>query len=909
MLKGIFVLLFSIDAIYAQNEGFIIKNFNTDNGLPSNNISHCTFDKNGFLWIATQSGLTRFDGTKFKTFNIFNTPFIKNNRFMEFQYESDSTLLVMSSQPQLFRINEKSELKYLDGLSRWKNILTENEKKATQNKKDKPLYFFKISNQLYFVSNSQKIYSLKNEKIQFICDLSKLITYKFDFKGITLSSFYDNISLSIKDSVYLMEFNGNKVLLKNLGLSLKGVNGLVCFFHDKVNNTFYLHSTNKGLFIVNKNKFENLRIKNSNESVLRVSLINNNILTVQYNEMLNKKYPEIVENKSLFFNISPDTICYFHNDGIVLYSNGKYNYKKIEKASNVKKNDLIYDAYPTKKGYTVLSKTQILYLTKDNRLKLVFNSPDLLMEYACQSNKTNNWLIAFYNGDVKYYNSEKKTIKIIPYLSNKSVRFIKYDTSLNCFWIFTYGMGVYLMDNNLNITALGVDKNEYLNYGHYYLIDSMKYYWIPTNNGLFRFKQSEIIKKIGGNYKGLNFSYYSKEQGIMNNEFNGRFLNSGVVLPNGNFAMSNVDGIITFNPYSFKEDLSYSPLLIDDIIIFNDTSLGSINQLSIKEGFVNLKLVLAQANIGDEYSEGIEYKISEDFSNWLKLESNILELSSLKKGVYNFCFRNTGESNVNNYVYFKLTVLPLWYNSNWAYAVYFISLGLLLYLIILSFFRIKQKKQKNELILMESELKALRAQINPHYISNSLMSLQSLILKNDKFQAMEAMSMYGKVMRGILNDSEKPFVSLQTEISTLKDYINLEAMLFYEKADFTIKYESIDSVLLHLIEVPSMLIQPYVENAINHGLMPKKTGPFQLVIHFEFNEKLICVIQDNGIGRTLQSNNLKRASKGNLNIENRIKLYGKIFKQSLSIEIIDLKNENNEPCGTKVIIQLPYYLN
>jgi LytS/YehU family sensor histidine kinase len=283
-------------------------------------------------------------------------------------------------------------------------------------------------------------------------------------------------------------------------------------------------------------------------------------------------------------------------------------------------------------------------------------------------------------------------------------------------------------------------------------------------------------------------------------------------------------------------------------------------------------------------------------------------LFALNKGVYELYFRKHNSLETKQYKVIKLFVSSPWYNSNWAFFLYFILFILLGYVISRNYFKNKQRNLKNELILMESELKALRAQINPHYLSNSLVSLQQLILKDNKLQAIEVLSRYGKVMRSILNNSEHPFVSLNTEISTLKEYIELEALLLFENSEFRIHYDKIDNELLQSIQIPSMLIQPYVENAIIHGLIPKNRSPYQLSISFEFNERLICTIQDNGVGRSPKVQNTKKISKGNQNVENRMKLYGKLLQQTMSVEIVDLKNELNESEGTKVVIVLPHGL-
>jgi LytS/YehU family sensor histidine kinase len=138
--------------------------------------------------------------------------------------------------------------------------------------------------------------------------------------------------------------------------------------------------------------------------------------------------------------------------------------------------------------------------------------------------------------------------------------------------------------------------------------------------------------------------------------------------------------------------------------------------------------------------------------------------------------------------------------------------------------------------------------------------------------------------------------------------MELEALLLFENAEFSIHYDTIDNELLQTIQIPSMLIQPYVENAIIHGLLPKNSPPYQLIVSFEFNERLICTIQDNGVGRSPKVLNIKKISKGNENVENRMKLYGKLLQQTMKVEIIDLKNELNESIGTKVVIVLPHGL-
>jgi hypothetical protein len=947
----VLVLFVFLNSIVAQNEQYIIKKISTDNGLPSNIINNCVVDHNGFLWIANQACLARFDGIELKVYNQNNTPSIHLNRFLAIEKESDSSLIAINSLFQLFRINKKSELKLIDNLTCWKDYLVnascklvliknfplisnniiENIKNgnfslyttsnnlfylvnpekivfngqstiAIDKLKDKPKFFFVLSNQLFYISDSKGIYKLNQDKIEYLSNLTKFIKFKFNINDVSIKPFNDYVSFYIKDSLYLLNQNTGNVKIKRLNISFNGVNSLACYIPEKPSNTMFFSSSNKGLFMIKKNIFNNIKLKYVGQDVLRVTYINNKIFEKPFDEHLNKK---LGLNKCVMFNLSKDTVCFFNYDKMVYCIDGKYSYKKIKVDSSINK-DYVYDVLPYKNSFIVLTKTQILHLTKNKELKLYLKFP-FIIQYACMSEKTKNWIIALENGDVKYYDTKHKSIKTIRFLKDKSVRYIKYDSNLNCFWIFTYGMGVFIMDNDLKITSLDIDKKGYLNYSHYVLQDLNNYYWIPTNNGIFRFKQTDLIKKIKNLNYTISFNFFSIEDGLMNNEFNGRFLNSGVVLPNGHFALSNVDGIVTFNPNQIKNEFSKSPILIDNVLL-NKKNLGIINNLIITAGTHKLEIKVVYADFDNIDLHGIEYTLSDDFSVWYSLEGNKLELSNLANGKYKIYFRKSGNNDQSEFVSFQLTVLPPWYSSNYAFIVYFILFVFLGYLISRYNIKNRQLKLKNELMLLESELKALRSQINPHYLSNSLVSLQQIILKDNKLQAMEVLSKYGKVMRSILNNSEHPFVSIYTEISTLKEYMELEALLLFENAEFSIHYDTIDNELLQTIQIPSMLIQPYVENAIIHGLLPKNSPPYQLIVSFEFNERLICTIQDNGVGRSPKVLNIKKISKGNENVENRMKLYGKLLQQTMKVEIIDLKNELNESIGTKVVIVLPHGL-
>ncbi len=219
---------------------------------------------------------------------------------------------------------------------------------------------------------------------------------------------------------------------------------------------------------------------------------------------------------------------------------------------------------------------------------------------------------------------------------------------------------------------------------------------------------------------------------------------------------------------------------------------------------------------------------------------------------------------------------------------------------------INQKKKANMVI----ELQSLRTQMNPHFIFNSLNSVNNFIAKNDEVSANKYISDFSKLMRSVLKNSDQDFVGLDTEIETLRIYLELEHFRFGDKFDYSLIVEP--NVEVENVQIPPMLIQPYIENAIWHGLRYKdELG--KLEVRFFLNAtKLYCTVYDNGIGR-LKSSELKTKhqksyqSTGLKNTQKRIELLNKLHSTSLEISINDLE-ENGVGCGTLVKISLPFIM-
>jgi two-component system, LytTR family, sensor kinase len=214
----------------------------------------------------------------------------------------------------------------------------------------------------------------------------------------------------------------------------------------------------------------------------------------------------------------------------------------------------------------------------------------------------------------------------------------------------------------------------------------------------------------------------------------------------------------------------------------------------------------------------------------------------------------------------------------------------------------KQKQKANQLLV----LKSLRSQMNPHFIFNSLNSVNSFISKQDERSANKYLAEFSKLMREVLECSQQDFISLSKEIEILRLYLNLEHFRFNSHFDFS--FEIDPAIQTEEFQIPPMLLQPFIENAIWHGLRYKKEKG-QLDVSFKQKENHIeIVISDNGIGRenskkTKTLNQMKMKSTGIANVKNRLEIINDVFKKNLEISIEDMDKQSGE--GT--IVQLKLY--
>lgn len=242
--------------------------------------------------------------------------------------------------------------------------------------------------------------------------------------------------------------------------------------------------------------------------------------------------------------------------------------------------------------------------------------------------------------------------------------------------------------------------------------------------------------------------------------------------------------------------------------------------------------------------------------------------------------------------------------------IYLFALGgFVLIIILMALLFVRQNKIRAEHNSVVLEQKLLRLQMNPHFIFNAFSNILRLIDTNDNKKASEYLTTFGKLLRTTLESTREDMVPFEKEVSTLRNYLDLQKFRYPEKFNYSLEIdEKIDQ---QDMSIPPMLVQPFIENAIEHGIRHKKTIG-QINVSFELKDKkIVCEIEDDGVGRekAWEAEYSERGDRKSLStkiIKDRIQVLNKKFKQKIKLEIIDKRSDTKEAIGTKVLIEMPY---
>lgn len=300
------------------------------------------------------------------------------------------------------------------------------------------------------------------------------------------------------------------------------------------------------------------------------------------------------------------------------------------------------------------------------------------------------------------------------------------------------------------------------------------------------------------------------------------------------------------------------------------------------------------------------YKLEGYETEWNinKFESNTIQYNALSPGNYTFVAKLEQQGKFSTPVYYTFHIAPPYYAQWW-----FISLAVIVFISLVVFvyrYQLNQQRKKSQQIneLNSSRLIAIQSQMNPHFIFNSLNSIQDLVLKGDIEKSYSYITTFSNLVRRTLNYSAKDFIDFEQEIILLDIYLSLEKLRFKKDFDYNIQYPPLEGIML-----PPLIIQPFIENALIHGLLHKE-GAKHLQVDFKCEQDvLICTIEDNGIGRE-QAKVIKQRQKPDHEsfsgkaIQNRFEILSNIFKGKYGYVYKDLYKDG-QAVGTRVILTIP----
>ena len=423
--------------------------------------------------------------------------------------------------------------------------------------------------------------------------------------------------------------------------------------------------------------------------------------------------------------------------------------------------------------------------------------------------------------------------------------------------------------------------------------------WAATDKGLNR---------ISLDKPGYPVTQYTSRDGLASDVINAICIDSSIVY------IGTPEGLNYFDENKMSGE-SHCLLYLTSVMNEDRDRIADTPHLVVPYTDRHIRFEFTAVDYKSAGNINYRYRMSGLEEKWISTKQNVLEYPDMPPGTYNFQLQAVDRFGVPSRllsVSLEVTA-PLWQRPWFIVTTWLTSLALLWLLISLRLRRIRRRHREKERLTREmNELKntALKSQMNPHFIFNCLNSIQHSIFAGDTAAANNYISGLARLIRMTLNDSSRSFVSIEDEIAYLGSYLQLEKMRFKEKIEYEIAIDpSIDQAA---VLIPPMLIQPYVENALHHGLGPKTAGRGRVSIRINRRgDRLLVVVEDNGVGRTPAENRIATTnhhSKGMSLTEGRLDILHRLYERPFSITIVDLKDSHDRPAGTRIVIDLPLFL-
>ncbi len=935
---------------------------NKEKGLPANEVYDILQDTKGFIWIACDEGLVRYDGSNFKTFRNKDQHYlagssIREDKLGRIWYENFDGHLYYTSGDSLKAFSEKHTYVYYP-FALINQYLFRAENRAIQiydvaNFKLQKSFPVTDSMLLYTATDADNFYALTNkhlikinarlEEQSLLLESLKSSDFNWVFADggrVFLGSMWNNVQ-----HIYVLDSNLNFV--HSLIIPEQHV-ALQCAFIDDN----YWVQTPQGVYKFDQNGHfkEKLFSEISISKVLKDRQSN-------YWFASNKSGIQIVPNFSdRFFsvpNFLPKSLFLFQNDFFFIDEKGRFwssdtNFKSFRFT--------FQDALktPIRAAFLDRENNILAYVSKGASFSQLpsyhhtLHTAVALKSMAVVDEKY--WAIAtnaeyalmripFKNGaslssewdSLFHHNSKVSTVDAAK-LSKDIVRgrCIVFDKNEQT--IYASGnSGLYSFQKNKTTELLDKGKPFYAK--ELFVFDGALYA-INTRGVFYKIHKDKDFELLSDSFNidvpirmakqfdqdlllvtdayVYHYSFVKNSIEVINISINTREIND--LFWNDTTLVIATDNGIIRKEYFKQNNVDFVPELVLDKALVDDIAFDYTEKIIIPGKESKMQIFYAVPEFGNVQKQQLYYRIDEGEWRAAPENANTLELLSLPDGKHKLSFK-LNEVLQDVFIDFEV-LIPIW--KRWWFILSVLGIT-----IAVSGFvyrkRINNLRKRigllEEKVILEQELgksivKSVKAQMNPHFFYNALNTIQAYIYLNDKLNAGKYLSKFSALTRKILEMSEQESITLSEEISTLELYLELEKMRFEDELDIQINVAA--SIDTDFVKIPSMLIQPFVENAIKHGLLHKRNGTKMIEIDFSYkNEMLQVRIADNGVGRVKaeEINRVKNKHHNSFSTEannKRIEVLNKHTKRKIELEIIDEYDANGEAKGTTVLVLIPH---
>ena len=952
---NIFLVFNLVQILHAQNP--VAFPITTDEGLPNQTIYSIIQDNRGFIWLGTDAGLYKYDGIRYYE---YKHPLQKSRSLTGLEKAIDGKIYMYNFNGQIFYI-ENDSLKLLTAWDKGSvsNICTDKSnnlwvcyKEGVAKLSIKTNTWANFASTIkYPTGNYTNSCFLDNDNVFWCLGPKGLIRIKKDIEtcyplnwqekkvsGEYQLTFYSQqkfIFSQVDGEIFhLVAGNLKPFYSKNLNPILKDkkitrveedhqnriwiytYSGIIIY--DIKHDTSELLYEDKSFSCGIQDNENSYWFSTLHDGLLRIPELSNKLWIIKDDANGTAKINKIVRAKSSVFFASV---------------NGKIgeltlNDNSINTFSLATKSDIQSLALAEDKQSIFFGIQSSVFNFKQNKTKIISKklppAKDVLQI-------GDNYIVASSKGTFWYCPDENSKTEV---LNEKWARSIAYNKITNRLWVATNsGIDVYQFKNNhwIYITTLldGIQiislsyksKLHALAFnGNVYEIENNRIPHILTtlnqNTTSYQLKENDSCLFAATN-KGLWIYNLQDKKTKLINRLSG-------------LASNTIDGLDIDSEYIWlatSKGIQQIPLHTNNKITSSKIYLKNI---SVNNSIVNykkplnlnykdeLKIELNAVALSSENQFQYAYRL-DTINSWIFLpaEINQIELPVLSSGPFNLEIKlvdHLGKDSINS-VLINGTVNPPFWQRWWFYLMIGITCILLALIIFKQRVKVIHKKQLKELerINLEHQLKlsqetALRAQMNPHFIFNVLNSIKSYIYDNDKKKAASYLQRFSDLVRKILEQSSMSWVKLDEEIELLKLYIELESMLFIDEFQYSIQIH--DNIDTSHTALPSLILQPFIENAFKHGLR-HKLGEKKLDIIFAMdttNTVLNVTITDNGIGRSqskiVNDSNYKKHQSFSTDAINKVTVLNQNQPGIIAINYLDLYNNNHESIGTSAVIKI-----